>query len=154
GQEIESLRLLSSTGATNFNLIGNEFGQTLVGNAGANRLDGKGGSDVLTGGRGADTFIFANALGADNVDRITDFASNDTIWLGKGVFTALAPGQLAESAFKNLDAGGADANDRILYKQTTGELFYDADGSGTGAAVKFAVLDNKAALSAGDFLVV
>jgi len=35
----------------------------------------------------------------------------------------------------------------------TGELFYDADGSGQGAAVKFAVLDNKAALNHTDFLI-
>ncbi|GAB6843635.1 Ca2+-binding RTX toxin-like protein [Methylorubrum rhodinum] len=153
GQEIEALQLLASTGSARFNLSGNAFGQSLVGNSGANVLDGRGGGDVLTGRGGADSFVFSTALGAGNVDRIADFAAEDTVRLSKDVFSALAPGQLAESAFKNISTGTADANDRILYKQTTGELFYDADGSGSGAAMKFAVLDNKAALTAADFLV-
>jgi Ca2+-binding RTX toxin-like protein len=36
----------------------------------------------------------------------------------------------------------------------TGTLFYDRDGSGAGAMVGFAVLDNRAGLAAGDFGVV
>ena len=154
GQEIEALQLLTSTGAAKFNLTGNAFGQTLVGNRGANVLDGRLGSDVLTGGQGADTFVFATALGASNVDRIADFATEDTIRLSKAVFAALAAGPLAEGVFKNISAGKVDADDRILYKQATGELFYDADALGNGRAVKFAVLDNHAALTAADFLVV
>ncbi|MFY9292903.1 MAG: hypothetical protein WAP03_19760 [Methylorubrum rhodinum] len=154
GQEIEALQLLSSTGSARLNLNGNEFGQKLVGNNGANVLDGKGGADLLTGRGGADSFQFSTALVAGNVDRITDFAVEDTVRLSKSVFSVLATGQLAESAFKNISAGAADANDRILYKQATGELFYDADGSGKGAAVKFAVLDTKVALTAVDVFVV
>ena len=154
GQEIEALQLLAATGTARLNLNGNEFAQSLVGNNGANVLDGKGGADLLTGRGGADSFVFSTALGAANVDRIADFAAEDTVRLSKSVFAAPAAGQLADSAFKNVSAGSVDANDRILYKQASGELFYDADGSGGGAAVKFAVLDNKAALTAGDFFVV
>ncbi|SFK56067.1 VCBS repeat-containing protein [Methylorubrum salsuginis] len=149
-QEIEALEV---TGTARRTLVGNEFGQTLTGNANANVLDGKLGSDLLIGGRGGDTFVFSTALQASNVDRIADFAAEDTIRLGKSIVSALAPGELAESAFKNVSKGTVDADDRILYKQTTGELFYDADGSGQGAAVKFAVLDNKAALNHTDFLI-
>jgi hypothetical protein len=47
-----------------------------------------------------------------------------------------------------------DADDRIVYKTTTGALFYDADGVGGAAAVQFAVLDNHAALTKADFVVV
>ncbi|MFY9294198.1 MAG: calcium-binding protein, partial [Methylorubrum rhodinum] len=144
----------ASTGSARFNLSGNAFGQSLVGNNGANVLDGRGGGDVLTGRGGADSFAFSTALGAGNIDRITDFAAEDTMRLSKSVFSALATGQLGEGAFKNISTGNADTGDRILYKQSTGELFYDADGSGSGAAVKFAVLDNKAALTHGDFFVV
>ena len=154
GQEIESLQLLAVTGTARLNLNGNEFAQSLVGNNGVNVLDGKGGADVLTGRGGADSFLFSTALGTGNIDRITDFAAEDTVRLSKSVFSALAPGQLAGSAFKNISVGTADADDRILYKQAAGELFYDADGSGSGVAVKFAVLDNKAALTAADFLIV
>ncbi|WP_342154724.1 hypothetical protein [Methylorubrum sp. SB2] len=153
GQEIESLSLLGSTGTARLNLSGNEFGQALVGNAGANGLEGKGGNDVLTGGKGADSFVFASTLGANNVDRITDFSAEDTIRLSKSVFTALAPGELKASEFKDIAKGKVDADDHILYDSRTGSLFYDADGSGRGAAVKFAVLDNKVALTHADFVV-
>ncbi|WP_342149409.1 calcium-binding protein [Methylorubrum sp. SB2] len=155
GQEVEAVRLAGSTGQRNLDLTGNEFGQALTGNDGANVLDGRGGADVLIGGRGPDAFVFSTKLGAGNVDRITDFAPvDDTIRLAEDVFSALAPGPLAASAFKNISTGKVDANDRILYKQASGELFYDADGSGKGAAVKFAVLDNYAKLTHDDFFVV
>ncbi|KQT45622.1 hypothetical protein ASG52_15880 [Methylobacterium sp. Leaf456] len=153
GQEIETLQLSASTSAEKFNLIGNEFGQSLIGNAGANSLEGKGGNDVLTGGNGADTFIFASALGAGNVDRITDFSAVDTIRLSKSFFAAIAPGQLKANELKDIAKAKVDADDHVLYDSRTGDLFYDADGSGKAAAVKFAVLDNKAAITHADFLI-
>ncbi len=156
GQEIETLRLLGSTGTADLDLTGNAFGQTLVANRGDNTLDGRGGADVLTGGRGADTFVFLTALGNGNVDRITDFsAADDTIELSETVFRALSAGELRADAFKDVGAGGTvDANDRIVYDSRSGALSYDADGSGKAAAVQFATLDNRPALRADDFLVV
>ena len=108
------------------------------------------------GGGGADTFVFETKLGSGNVDHITDFAPEDTIRLVRDVFKALAPGVLPDAAFKDLGAAGAkiDADDRILYDRKSGALFYDADGLGKGAAVQFAVLDNKVAITAADFLIV
>ncbi len=153
GQEVETLRFADPAGTANRSLRGNEFGQTLIGNAGANGLDGGLGTDLLKGNVGADTFIFSTALGGGNVDRIIDFAAADTIRLAKSVFAALSAGTLTEIAFKDTGKAAVDADDRILYKQATGELFYDADGSGKAAAVKFAALDNKIALTAADFLV-
>ncbi|KQT57627.1 hypothetical protein ASG52_23670 [Methylobacterium sp. Leaf456] len=154
GQEIESLRLLASTGMKKLNLAGNEFGQTLVGNAGANGLEGKGGNDILAGGRGGDTFVFGSALGKNNIDHILDFAAEDTIRLGDAIFEALAPGGLKANEFKDIGRAKVDADDHILYDSRSGNLFYDADGSGKAAAVKFAVLDNKAAITHADFLIV
>ncbi|WP_232631394.1 calcium-binding protein [Methylobacterium sp. Leaf118] len=154
GQEIEELRVLQSVGDRAIDLSGNAFNQTIIGNNGVNILNGGWGNDVLTGRGGADTFVFSNAPGTGNIDRITDFATEDTIQLSSSIFTALAPGPLDPSAFKNITTGKADADDRILYKSSTGELFYDADGSGSALKVKVAVLDNRAALFADDFLVV
>lgn len=53
----------------------------------------------------------------------------------------------------HLGAAAQDTDDRIIYDQATGSLFYDADGNGAGAAVRFAVLANKALVTASDFYV-
>lgn len=47
-----------------------------------------------------------------------------------------------------------DATDRILYDQTTGKLFYDADGNGVKAAVQLATLQPGLTLTFADFLVI
>ncbi|KQT61510.1 hypothetical protein ASG52_01070 [Methylobacterium sp. Leaf456] len=156
GQSIERFKADTLVGAVD--LTGNALGQIIAGNASSNVIDGRGGNDTLTGGSGkvADTFVFSTALGTGNVDRITDYsAADDTIQLSKAIFTALSGGALASSAFKDLSAVDAkvDADDRILYDKAMGALFYDADGSGSKAAVQFAILDNKAAIAAADFFV-
>ena len=138
-------------------LTGDGKANQLRGNGAADTLNGKSSNDILTGGAGGDTFVFDTALNAtNNVDHITDFATEDTIQLDDVVFTGIAPGTLAADAFHS--AAGAteasDTDDRIVYDTTTGELYYDADGLGGVAAVKFAVLDNQAALTHDDFFVV
>ncbi|GLK67892.1 beta strand repeat-containing protein [Hansschlegelia plantiphila] len=152
GQFIERLRL---TGDGDVNGTGNSLANTIAGNTGDNVLDGGKGTDRIAGGAGRDTFVFANALGASNVDVITDFkAADDTIRLENGVFTGLSTGALASSAFY---AGTAahDSSDRIIYDASTGALLFDRDGTGaTYAAVRFATLENHAAISAADFTVV
>ncbi|MNU08007.1 hypothetical protein D3C72_2538740 [compost metagenome] len=62
---------------------------------------------------------------------------------------------LAATAFKHLDLGAADSNDRILYDQDRGDLYYDRDGSGTAyAAVKIAEIANFTTLTHADFFVI
>ena len=154
GQHIETLATFSSTGTAALNLTGNDFANTIIGNAGANILDGLRGADTLTGGAGEDTFQFSRI--PTTVDHITDFrAVDDTITLKATAFIGLTAGALDASAFKIISGSGnvVDADDRILYDRTTGALFYDADGSGAGLSVQFATLDNKAAISAADFLI-
>ena len=157
GQEIEELRAASKTGVAALVLTGNGIDNKIVANAGNNVLNGKGGADILYGLSGQDTFVFDTALGSGNVDRIADFsAADDSIQLSKAIFTALSGGTLAEEAFKDLSVSGAtvDADDRILYNKTTGALSYDADGSGSKAAVQFAIVDTKVTLTNADFFVV
>ncbi len=130
---------------------------TLLGESGADLLDGGLGADQLTGGTGADTFRFSTALGAGNIDRITDFnPAEDRILLDNLVFTTVGGnGPLAASAFQQSAAGTAgDAADRILYDTDAGTLAYDADGTGSAAAIRFARLDPGLTLSADDFLVI
>ena len=126
-----------------------------TGNGLDNRLAGNSASNSLTGGAGSDVFIFNTALGAGNVDSITDFsAGQDKMWLDHLTFDGIgSSGALATTAFA-LGAHAADANDRIIYDANTGAVFFDADGSGAGAQVQFAQLDAHLAIAARDFFVI
>jgi Ca2+-binding RTX toxin-like protein len=155
GSEIEILSAMSYGDTFAINLTGNEFGNEIYGNAGANVLNGMGGNDILQGNGGADTFAFTTALGAGNVDRILDFATGvDKVGLDDAIFSGIGtPGAFNANAFF---AGTAahDADDRIIYDASTGNLFYDADGNGAGAQVLFATLQPGTALAVGDFAVI
>jgi Ca2+-binding RTX toxin-like protein len=130
----------------------------LFGGGGADTLNGGTDNDSLTGGSGNDHFKFATALnGVNNVDRIMDFKQgSDTIELSNEIFAGIgADGDLAKGRFKVIDfVTSADANDRILYYKTSGDLYYDKDGSGVAAPIKFAHLDGYPTLTASDFLIV
>jgi Ca2+-binding RTX toxin-like protein len=152
---VETPGTSNNAGTAAINLTGNETANTLLGNAGANILDGKAGADTLAGSTGADGFAFTTALGAGNVDRIVDFQGGvDKLRLDDAIFGGIGtPGAFNAAAFVTGSAA-ADASDRIVYNSTTGQLFYDADGTGGIAAVLFATLDGKPALAASDFMVI
>ena len=73
-----------------------------------------------------------------------------------GIFSKRAVGDLSTFAFEDITAGSnlIDADDGILDNHNTGARSYDRDGDKAGAAVQFAVLDNRTALTAHDFFVV
>ena len=128
----------------------------LLGGAGNDALGGHTGNDLLSGGTGADLFRFDSALNAaTNVDNILDFSViDDTIVLDQTVFTALTTlGTLSAAAFRT-GAAAADADDRIIYNSATGNIYYDADGNGAGAAVLFAHVTAGLALTNADFGIV
>jgi Ca2+-binding RTX toxin-like protein len=64
-------------------------------------------------------------------------------------------GVLKSADFK-LSTAKLDASDRIIYNKTTGDLFYDSDGSGSMAAVKVAIIGTTKhpTLSNTDFMIV
>ena len=67
-------------------------------------------------------------------------------------FSNLGFGPVANAAFKVISGGGVvDGSDRLLYNQTTGQLFYDRDGNGAGEAWLLAVFSNHTVLTASDF---
>ncbi|MBT9096946.1 hypothetical protein KFZ76_04360 [Methylovulum psychrotolerans] len=137
-------------------LTGNAANNDLYGGAGNDVLDGGLGVDVLTGGLGQDSFLFDTALSSANRDIITDFSvPNDSIQLDHRIFTELAIGHLANTTFKVIGIGNVvDSNDHILYNIISGGVFYDADGSGVGAAVLVALIGRGLDVSAADFMVV
>jgi serralysin len=154
GQEVETLSTASHSGTTGMNLFGNDFAQTIFGNFGNNTIEGKGGNDVLHGFAGFDTFVFTGALGAGNVDTIADYSvADDTIVLDDATFTGLALGTLSANAFVT-GTQAQDADDRIIYDPTTGALYFDADGNGSGAAVQFASVSTGLAMTNSEFVVI
>lgn len=141
------------------NLLGNNVANILKGRLGSDMLNGRTGNDTLSGGVGNDKFRFDSLLnGTSNVDTITDFARGDKIELQNSIFTKLTTaGALAAANFRaNITGRAADTNDYIVYETDTGKLFYDADGSGSKAAVQFALvgITNHPTLIAADFSVI
>jgi Ca2+-binding RTX toxin-like protein len=134
-------------------LYGRDGADTLYGGAGNDVLYGGNGLDRLEGGAGADSFVFNTAL-AGSVDTIADFSViDDRILLENAIFTALTvAGPLAATAFAT--GAATTAAHRVIYNSATGQLLYDADGNGAGAAVHFATLSTGLAMTAADFLIV
>jgi Ca2+-binding RTX toxin-like protein len=132
-------------------LTGGTSNDQLLGGAGNDLLIGGKGSDILTGGAGADTF----RLGGDTkTDHITDFLSGtDRIQLDHLLYKALPLGPLENSQLV-LGTKALTTSQHLVYDQPTGNLWYDADGSGKGAAVLIAVLDNHTALAYADLAVI
>ena len=96
------------------------------------------------------------------MDTIKDWdvgGAQDWIVLDDDVFLALGPVSATTALDPTMFVAGAaalDANDHIIYNQSTGALFYDADGVGGVGQVQFAILgvSTHPALGAGDFVLV
>ena len=150
-----------SGGDGNDSLAGGIGADQLGGGAGNDRLDGGAGADVLTGGTGSDVFVFSSLPGVSEADTVSDFSGTDdqlafaaAAFSGLGAAGALDPSRLFSAAtFASANTDGT-ASSLLKYETTTGRLFYDADGSGAGAAVLVATLSAVPALGAGDLEVV
>lgn len=140
-------------GEGNDNLSGQFGDDTIDGGSGNDKIIGGQGIDRMTGGSGQDTFIFQSPT--EGSDIVTDFTPGEDLLQIKAVnFRAgLSQGILAEEQFV-LGSVAQDAGDRFLYNQSTGELFFDADGSQEGSAVLLATLGNQADLTAQDIQIV
>ena len=142
------------------NVIGGLFDDTLIGDHGANRLDGAMGADTLVGNGGSDTFVFSHAPGATspfggpNVDTIFDFTSfEDKLEIDESAFGGDFPD--ISMAFKfHTGTAAHDADDRFIYDQSEGKLYFDPDGTGAAAQFLFAVFPNHDHIEAGDFYIV
>jgi Ca2+-binding RTX toxin-like protein len=148
-------------------LNGTSGSNTLKGYGGNDKLNGQGGNDFLYGGAGNDTlyggtgkdaFVFdTKANSRTNKDAIKDFkVVDDTVRLDNAVFTKVGSyGTLKSSAFWTNNTGKAhDRDDRVIYDKDSGVLYYDADGSGKGAAVAFATISKNLGMTNKDFYVI
>lgn len=136
-------------------LIGGAGADSLLGGSGRDMLSGGQGHDQLTGGTGADRFVFNTAPLAANSDQILDFkAVDDVVVLENANFTALGyTGQIHAENFV-LGSSARDANDFVIYKKSTGSLWYDANGSTLGGKVLIADLADGTTLTAADIFLI
>src|SRR5947199_46562 len=128
----ETMATITGT-AGNDTLAGAGGNDTLWGEGGNDSLEGGIGNDFMNGGAGNDSFVF-RAMGTANADTVDDFATGtDKLVFDGTAFTALgASGNFIAGDGRFYAAAGAtsghDADDRIIYNTSTGQLFYDADG--------------------------
>lgn len=129
-------------------MTGNDI---LYGGAGNDTLIGGAGHDKLYGGLGKDVFLFNTSANTNtNADVIADFSKTqgDKIHLENSLFT--------HSDFQSVQtvANAAQGTD-LIYERSTGKLYYDSDGAGTGSAAQvIATITGKPALSASDLVFV
>jgi len=127
----------------------------MQGGGSSDRLIGGAGKDTITGNSGNDTFVLT-PLQADR-DTIQDFVSaNDQFEISAALFGGgLVAGALPASQFVINGTGLAgDANDRFIYNNTNGELFFDSNGTGAGGSSQIATLTGIPGLASSDFTIV
>ena len=152
----------TSGSASDDRIVGGVGKDTLGGGLGEDTIFGGLGNDVLTGNGGKDIFVFDTKTNKKtNVDKLADFVvKDDSIWLDNKIFKKLGsrgseanPATLKASFFKVADKA-KDRDDYVIYNKKTGVLSYDADGSGKGQAIEFAVLKKDLLLKYDDFAVI
>jgi Ca2+-binding RTX toxin-like protein len=116
-------------------LYGNSSANALVAGDGDGFVYGGGGNDTLTGGDGADQFVL-RGVGDGDLVTITDYSKldGDSIALYGEDFVSILGDGIAPSEITNA-ATAVGTGEQFVYKFSTGELFYDADGTGVGAQV-------------------
>jgi large repetitive protein len=136
----------------NDTLIGASGKDKLVGGSGNDQLTGGQGKDILKGGTGKDGFYFSKAKSGR--DAIKDFKSiDDTIFVSNAGFgKTLKLGKLNSGKFV-LGSQAIASDDRFIYSQSTGALYFDKDGSGIAAQTQIATLTNKATLTSADIVI-
>lgn len=159
-QSGDAFGLLTAVLAKNDTINGSAYDDVISGGDGKDVVNGNGGNDYLAGGNGKDSlyggqgedvFVFYTALSKKNADTITDFNDGeDTIGLYLPIFSSLyGDADLSDNIVNGKAA--LDGNDYLIFDNSKGALYYDADGSGSGKAELVATLNGVTSLDAADF---
>jgi Ca2+-binding RTX toxin-like protein len=139
-------------GAGNDALNGGTGKDALIGGTGNDTINGGPDADTISTGSGSDRIVFNSGFGAPNIDKIFDFSpAADTILLETAIFAGVGIGVLAAGAF-HIGPSAADADDRIIYNDQTGRLYFDSDGVGGAGQSMFCTLQTGLALTNADFI--
>jgi Ca2+-binding RTX toxin-like protein len=126
----------------------------LIGEGGNDILIGDEGADTLTGGDGADVFVGAPSTGAD---QIIDFSGGVDKLVLSSTDVFGAEGDFAPNDPRFYSAAGAisghDADDRVIYDASTGNLYSDPDGSGAVSATLMFTLESAPTVAGTDITV-
>lgn len=156
GNGVDNRMLANDAGSLLAGLAGRD---TLIGGAGEDVLAGGLGADRLTGGAGADHFRYGSA--GEGGDSVTDFLpGSDVIEVsaaGFGGGLAASMDLLATGRFTSNTMGLSDApagTGQFILEPDADQLWWDADGEGTAAAVRIALFAAGTSLAAGDLQVI
>jgi len=139
------------------NMNGGAGDDNMSGGGGNDTIKGGPGFDTMGGGSGDDTFVFNTPLVDDPNNSVIDFETgSDTLKLDQSIFASLPLGTLTDEnlVVSNSMPIALEADDFLLYDTGTGNLFYDADGFGSGDPVQFANISGGPGLTADDIIVV
>ncbi|MEH1909353.1 beta strand repeat-containing protein [Nostoc sp.] len=164
GEITAGTNLVSYKNIERLNILGTYYNDNIVGNSGDDTLSGGyGGNDILIGGKGNDSLIggsgtdtFAFNSFNQGIDRLDDFkATNELIQVtADGFGGGLSIGSLKTSQF-TLGASATTSQERFIYNNITGALFFDLDGSANAfTQVQFAQLSAGLSLTKNNFVVV
>lgn len=155
---LQTLRNAAGDGVAGVNGIGNDLSNTIVGNPFDNVITGRLGGDTLRGQAGADTFVFDRAASAQNADRIIDFNTNtanegDRLMFTSAAYRATPKGALDVDRFVE-GTTAQDADDRFIWDQQRGQLWFDVDGSGAAVQQLVARFEQDAVVTVEDIILV
>jgi Ca2+-binding RTX toxin-like protein len=134
-------------------LRGKKGNDTLLGAEGNDRLIGGIGEDTLTGSAGVDRFYRWRSN--TGVDTITDFQVGEDLlcFSARGFGGDLVRGSLLAEEQFTLGSAATTDSQRFIYDDTTGALFFDADGTGDSEQVQIATLSSGLALGNTDIFI-
>jgi len=111
----------------------------LSGGIGNDLLVGNSGNDVLGGGAGADRFVFSSVANNGH-DHIVDFEHGLDRLVFTGAQYGLAAGHVLTDAEFTVGSAAVGTGAQFIWDDATDRLYWDADGSGAGAAFELAIV--------------
>lgn len=151
-------------GYGNDSISGGNGNDLIYGAGGTDIMSGDGGNDImvayqtkdkLTGGAGSDTFVFYSYEGAMNAT-VTDFKSGTDFLDVECYSISLNDFVVMDST--NFSSGkgltSSKSSSKFVYDSSKGNLYFDADGNGSGKGQLIVTLVGTKTLSTNDFTAV